>query len=257
MSFGHVNESGEREEFDTGSVRDTRKGKGRYDLISTHGLRRLAVHYENGAVTYGDDNWQKGQPVSRFLDSAMRHINQYRAGDRSEDHLSAVSWNALAAVHMEEEVAAGRLPATLCDVPALPPVGPGCHDVSDLYDTDPVADPPPDVCAVCGQGVQGPGWRCSVCLSWFHSLCGPISTPCPVCEPSGEPEQPSEETEHARCRTCEARGVAVDGATCGQLWHIECKGDRTHSSTGSFPTPDRAWDRWDTINAKETADASN
>jgi len=65
-----VKDSGAREEFDTGSKRDTRKGRGRYGLITPIALKRLAQHYENGAAKYGDRNWEKGQPVSRYLGSA-------------------------------------------------------------------------------------------------------------------------------------------------------------------------------------------
>ncbi len=114
--YEFVQDSGEREEFDTGSVRDTRKGKGRYDLVSPIGLRRLAVHYENGAAKYGDKNWEKGQPVSRYLDSAIRHLYSYLAGSRDEDHLAAVAWNAFAAIHTIEKVALGELPKELDDV---------------------------------------------------------------------------------------------------------------------------------------------
>ena len=41
-----LEDSGERQQFDTGAVRDPAKGKGRYDLITPHGLKRLALHYE-------------------------------------------------------------------------------------------------------------------------------------------------------------------------------------------------------------------
>ena len=121
--FAAVQDSGRHEEFATGSRRDTRDGKGRFDLITPIGLRRLAVHLENGARKYGDRNWEKGQPVSRFLDSAIRHLYAYLGGSRDEDHLAAVAWNALAAIHVEEKVAAGELPAELTDLPApAPPV---------------------------------------------------------------------------------------------------------------------------------------
>lgn len=95
-------DSGECQEFETGAVRDIQKGKGRFDLISPVGLRRLAVRYEEGAIKYGDSNWQKGIKISRCLDSAMRHINQYLEGDWSEDHLAAVAWNIFACMHYEE-----------------------------------------------------------------------------------------------------------------------------------------------------------
>ncbi len=117
--YSAVKDSGALERFDTGARRDTRAGKGRYDLITPHGLKRLAIHYENGSRKYGDRNWEHGQPVSRMVDSAIRHLYNYLAGDRSEDHLAASAWNSLGAIHMEVEVAAGRLPAELADVPAV------------------------------------------------------------------------------------------------------------------------------------------
>lgn len=109
-------DSGEREEFATGSRRDTRKGKGRYDLIPPGPLRRLAQLYERGADKYGDHNWQKGQPLSRYLDSALRHIFAHMEGHRDEDHLTAGAWNLFAAVYTEEAVAAGTLPEDLADL---------------------------------------------------------------------------------------------------------------------------------------------
>lgn len=95
-------DSGIRQEFDTGAVRDTQEGKGRFDLISPIGERRLARRYEQGAKKYGDRNWQKGIPISRCLGSAKRHISQYFAGDTSEDHLAAAAWNLFTAMDMEE-----------------------------------------------------------------------------------------------------------------------------------------------------------
>jgi hypothetical protein len=115
--YDAVQDSGVRQAFDTGSRRDSREGKGRYDLITPIGLARLARHYENGAAKYGDRNWEKGQPVSRYLDSAIRHLFNYLGGDRTEDHLAAAAWNALAAIHTEAEAGAGRLPVELADVP--------------------------------------------------------------------------------------------------------------------------------------------
>lgn len=95
-------DSGERQVFETGAVRDIQAGKGRFDLISPVGERRLARRYEQGAVKYGDRNWQKGIPIGRCLDSAKRHINQYLEGNNEEDHLAAAAWNLFTAMHMEE-----------------------------------------------------------------------------------------------------------------------------------------------------------
>jgi len=117
QEYTSVKDSGQRREFTTGSVRDIREGKGRYDLISPSGLRRLAQHYENGAIKYGERNWEKGQPLSSYLDSLLRHGQDYLSGDRSEDHLAAVCWNAFALIHTELLIQAGKLPESFADLP--------------------------------------------------------------------------------------------------------------------------------------------
>lgn len=99
--YDKVKDSGKREEFDSGSRRDTRTGKGRYDLLPPKCIARVAKHYENGAVKYGDRNWEKGQPSSRYMDSLLRHAFRYLDGERDEDHLSAVVWNAMGVMFNE------------------------------------------------------------------------------------------------------------------------------------------------------------
>lgn len=95
-------DSGQRQEFETGMVRDTQEGKPRYDLIPTLALRRVADLYARGAEKYGDNNWHKGQPFSRTLASLERHLHQFKQNDTEEDHLAAVVWNALALMHYQE-----------------------------------------------------------------------------------------------------------------------------------------------------------
>lgn len=110
-----VKDSGKRQEFETGARRDIQEGKGRFDLIPTLPVRRLAVHYENGARKYGDNNWQKGMPLRRYLDSAERHLNSLKAGEPAEDHATAVTWNMFAYVWTLNEIECGRLSKTLDD----------------------------------------------------------------------------------------------------------------------------------------------
>lgn len=95
-------DSGKRQEFDSGARRDTQDGKPRYDLIPPAPLKRLAELYERGLQKYGEGNWTKGMPVSRYLASAMRHLEDWRQGDDEEDHLAAVIWNVMAIMHFEE-----------------------------------------------------------------------------------------------------------------------------------------------------------
>jgi hypothetical protein len=112
-----LKDSGAREEFLTGSRRDTRQDKGRYDLLSPLALRRIALIYERGAVKYGDRNWEKGQPIMRYLDSALRHIFNHIEGERDEDHLSQAAWNLIGALHTEESITRNLLPPELDDRP--------------------------------------------------------------------------------------------------------------------------------------------
>lgn len=116
MEFDSVKDSGERQAFKTGAVRDIQKGKGRYDLISPIFMKRLAQHMENGAVKYGDRNWEKGIPLQRYLDSAIRHMYKYIEGCRDEDHLTAVAWNIHCVIHTEEMIERGLLPEDLNDL---------------------------------------------------------------------------------------------------------------------------------------------
>lgn len=112
-----VKDSGKRQEFNTGSVRDSAEGKGRYDLIPSYPLLRLARHYENGAKKYGDRNWEKGQPLSRYLDSAERHLACIKMGLTDEDHMAAVIWNIMAIIDTQKRVELGLLPKDLDTLP--------------------------------------------------------------------------------------------------------------------------------------------
>ena len=112
--------------FTSGSVRDAREGKGRFDLVSPIAMKRLAQHYENGAKKYQDRNWEKGQPVMSYLDSAERHLNtlkemKLKGLPLDEDHLSAIMWNIGAIIHVEEMVRCGLLPTELLDYPKPQP----------------------------------------------------------------------------------------------------------------------------------------
>jgi hypothetical protein len=98
-----LKDSGERRQFKTGAIRDRAVGKGRFDLISTQMLFRLARHYEAGSIKYSDRNWEQGMPISVYVDAAMRHLIKYIAGWNDEDHLAAVVWNISAIMHHEDK----------------------------------------------------------------------------------------------------------------------------------------------------------
>lgn len=58
----------------------------------------VAIHFEQGALKYGENNWQKGIPVHCYIDSAVRHYLKHRRGDTDEPHDRAFVWNLLCAM---------------------------------------------------------------------------------------------------------------------------------------------------------------
>jgi len=177
--FKEVKDSGKRQEFKTGSVRDTDDGKGQPHLIAgeayaevldkaniksnpllleilkrmfrystvvkdreanvnliyesinliklyisetedktySSSLRRLAIHYSNGAKKYSKNNWRKGQPISRYYDSAMRHLWACIDNKIDEDHPAALFWNLIAIIQTKIDVKKGYLSEELNDYP--------------------------------------------------------------------------------------------------------------------------------------------
>ncbi len=120
MDF-ELKDSGKRQEFSTGAVRDTSEGKGAYELISPIALKRLAIILERGAKKYDRRNWEKGIDVERILQSAIRHTYQYIEGYRDEDHLGQAMFNIMAAIHTIEMIDRGILPKDLNKLPNYMP----------------------------------------------------------------------------------------------------------------------------------------
>lgn len=116
--FG-LRDSGTRESFDSGMVRDTEDGKADYTLVFDGPmLRRWAEHMTKGAKKYERRNWMKAagvEELERFKRSLLRHIAAYLAGERDEDHLAAAMFNINGIAYVEE-----KLTASLDDADDLP-----------------------------------------------------------------------------------------------------------------------------------------
>jgi len=115
MAGTPLKDSGEREHFETGAMREPAQHA--FDLIPPEMLVRLATHYLNATRKYSRRNWENGMPMSRCMSSIMSHWCQFMAGDRAEDHLCAIIWNAAAVITYEARVAAGKLSPDLNDLP--------------------------------------------------------------------------------------------------------------------------------------------
>lgn len=140
-------DSGAREEFNSGAVRDIDEQKGRCDLVPLEvvadlfsagdcvsvslkhigqyiydghtaslisamnnfilnvlctdvptAILEVSMLYKQGLEKYGDRNWEKGIPLSSYINSAVRHLMKYLRGDADERHDRAFLWNLLCAV---------------------------------------------------------------------------------------------------------------------------------------------------------------
>lgn len=58
-------------------------------------LLEVAIHYEEGAQKYAPNNWKKGIPVERYIDSGTRHYMKWMRGDKNEPHNRAAAWNLI------------------------------------------------------------------------------------------------------------------------------------------------------------------
>lgn len=92
-----IKDSGTRQSFEGGMVRDTAEGKTNY-LLTRDGpmYERWAVHLTKGAKKYEARNWLKGQGpevMERARESAVRHFEAWLRGDVDEDHAAALYFN--------------------------------------------------------------------------------------------------------------------------------------------------------------------
>jgi len=117
---GPLRDGGDRTQFTTGSQRDTQDGKPRPDLLPARAQMRKSVIHMLGSIKYEERNWEKGQPQSQFLASALRHLYKWLSGDVSEDHLAQLGWNVDCLIDQEERALAGLLPKTLLNLPCYP-----------------------------------------------------------------------------------------------------------------------------------------
>jgi hypothetical protein len=106
-----IKDSGQRETFAGGMVRDTAEGKTDYLLVADGPmLDRWAEHLTKGAKKYARRNWMKAQgleELERAKSSAFRHLRQWLRGDADEDHAAAVFFNVNEAEYIKSKSIGG------------------------------------------------------------------------------------------------------------------------------------------------------
>ena len=99
-----LKDSGKRQEFESGMVRDVTEGKTDYTLVLDGPMfERWAAHMTKGAQKYEARNWMKAEgeaELTRFRESALRHLLQWMRGDTDEDHAAAVFFNINGAAYV-------------------------------------------------------------------------------------------------------------------------------------------------------------
>jgi hypothetical protein len=106
-------DSGKRQNYESGMVRDLQDSKPDFYLLLTdlpydkQLLTRWAALMERGASKYGRRNWQLAnshEELERFKASAFRHFMQWVTNEDDEDHASAVLFNINAAEYVKEKL---------------------------------------------------------------------------------------------------------------------------------------------------------
>lgn len=103
-----VKDSGVREKYRSGMVRDVTTDKIDYSLVLDGPMfKRWAQHLTLGAKKYSKRNWMKAsgqEELDRFNESALRHFIQWFYGDKGEDHAAAVFFNINSAEYVKEKL---------------------------------------------------------------------------------------------------------------------------------------------------------
>lgn len=112
-----IKDPGKKQVASTGASRSCARGRGKPSLLPFDALMELAKHFEEGAKTYAPRNWEKGLPLSWFLDSHFRHLTSVMMGETDESHATAMTWNMVCFLATWLRIENGTLPAELDDLP--------------------------------------------------------------------------------------------------------------------------------------------
>lgn len=113
MSDFQIKDSGNRQEFDSGMVRDTADDKVDYSSLAFGPMMyRWAMHCTKGRIKYPDPkpgvpNWTLAKGMAeylRFKASAFRHFMAWFWGLRDEDHAAGVFFNINGAEYVRENL---------------------------------------------------------------------------------------------------------------------------------------------------------
>lgn len=97
-----------KDTYKTGATRHSDGNSERYDLIPPVVLKRESKIWAEGALHHpsdiveGEGNWKQGLPKASTIQHLLKHLNDWRLGDRNEDHLAKVRWGIGVLMYFEE-----------------------------------------------------------------------------------------------------------------------------------------------------------
>lgn len=116
-----LHDSGTRQQFEGGGVRDTAEGKPRFDLLwpkdvpyEAQFLTQVAQVLQQGAEKYEPRNWElfhTEEAREHAQGSLGRHYANYMAGSTDEPHLILMACNLLMLATIEWKIANGWKPS--------------------------------------------------------------------------------------------------------------------------------------------------
>jgi hypothetical protein len=101
----------------SGALRESKAGKGKPHLLLLsfpYALQQLSLHVD--CELGRERNFEKGLPLSSFMDAALRHLTLWSCGDTEPHHLRAALWNIAAMMETEHRVGTGYLSEDLDDI---------------------------------------------------------------------------------------------------------------------------------------------
>ena len=108
-----IKDSGKRNEFESGMVRDTEEGKLDYTLVLDGPMfKRWATHLTKGAEKYEARNWMKAEgeaEMERAKRSLLRHVFAYLDGEVDEDHAAAAFFNINQIEYIKDKLAGSEV----------------------------------------------------------------------------------------------------------------------------------------------------
>lgn len=84
----------------TGAALRYNEGKPQFSMVDLTCFTDCARVLEFGAVKYGQDNWRKGMPIGKLLDSLLRHVAAIQRGEEVDpesgiSHIGHIQSNAM------------------------------------------------------------------------------------------------------------------------------------------------------------------